>query len=395
MSLPGTFTAVAGLSLHANTQDAAMELSDQVIEQLGQNPDFLTVFFTPEHSVRAGELGAELAGRLTPDVMIGASACGVVSGAIEVEHGPGVAVLAGRIPGSRVQGFHLEYDSSGEGGMVSGWPDVGQEASTVLLADPYSFPLSPFLTSLRRIPKMPHVVGGVVSGGNQPGENRMLLDGKVVTDGVIGMVIDGLATLEPLVAQGCRPLGPTFTVTKAEDNVILELDSNPAYERLRGLLDDLDGSERQAFRQQPQVGLRKVQSDGDLGSGGYVIRGVIGIDPTSGSVAVADQVETGMRMQFHARDGEVAHQDMAGMLGLASGLYPNATAGLIFTCTGRGEGMFGRPSHDAGITQRYFPDLPVAGMFAAGEIGSVCGRPYIHGFSASMGLLIEREDSSA
>ena len=39
--------------------------------------------------------------------------------------------------------------------------------------------------------------------------------------------------------------------------------------------------------------------------------------------------------------------------------------------------------------QRSWPELPVGGAFAAGEIGPVCGRPYVHGLSACIGLLAE------
>ena len=115
-----------------------------------------------------------------------------------------------------------------------------------------------------------------------------------------------------------------------------------------------------------------------------------GINAESGAVAISDHVQEGLEIRFHARDRHSASQEYADVLGLASGLYPEANGGLLFTCTGRGEGLFGRSSHDAGMTRTYFPEMAIAGMFAAGEIGSVCGQPFIHGFSASLGLLVER-----
>jgi small ligand-binding sensory domain FIST len=157
------------------------------------------------------------------------------------------------------------------------------------------------------------------------------------------------------------------------------------------MVSELEEEDSKRFRQAPQVGLRKVTSTGDLGAGGFVIRGVVGVDKQTGAVAVSDQVSEGMELQFHARDHNTAHQDLSDTLGLASSLYPASAGALLFTCTGRGQGLFGRTNHDAGLASTFFPETAVAGMFAAGEIGSVCGMPYIHGFSVSMGLLVERE----
>lgn len=391
MKPSGNLSAAAALSRSPDSATAIHESVEGILDRLGGNPDIAVVFFTPDHNNRAEEICAELHHGLGPETLIGASASGVIAGALEVEHGPGIAVWAARVPGARAQSFALEFEHSGDGGLVRGWPDVGEEASVVLLADPYSFPLSPFLSSLRKNAKMPSIVGGVVSGGSRPGSNRIIIDHRVQTGGVAGLVMDGMAAVEPLVAQGCCPVGHRFVVTRCEDNVVLELDNQPAYQSLARMLEGLNEEESRRFRHAPQVGLGKVSSLGELGPSGFVIRGVVGIDPDSGAVAVSDQVHDGMALQFHARDKTTAHHQMVDALGLASGLYPEAAGALMFACTGRGEGLFGKPSHDAGITSVYFPDLPVAGMFSAGEIGTVCGMPYIHGFSISMGLLVERE----
>ena len=385
------FQAEAALSMLSDTSHAMSEVVDGILERLGGNPDIATLFFTPHHAHQANLLRDELQYRLGAEVSIGCSASGVVAGAVEIEDGPGLSLWAARIPGARAQSFHLSFEEEGDTGMVRGWPDVGEEASIVLLADPFSFPLSPFLDSLRQMKHMPPIVGGVACGGNHPGSNRFIVEDRIVETGAVGFVLDGAATIEPLVSQGCRPLGKPFIVTRSKNNVIFELNELPAYQGLDSMVNDLDEEDSKRFRQAPQVGLRKVDSTGDLGSDGFVIRGVVGVDKQTGAVAVSDQVRDGMELQFHARDHQTAHQDLGDTLGLASSLYPGSAGALLFTCTGRGQGLFGRTNHDAGLANTYFPETAVAGMFAAGEIGSVCGMPYIHGFSVSMGLLVERE----
>jgi small ligand-binding sensory domain FIST len=44
--------------------------------------------------------------------------------------------------------------------------------------------------------------------------------------------------------------------------------------------------------------------------------------------------------------------------------------------------MFDRPHHDASMVSRVFNDSPLAGFFAAGEIGPIGSSSFLHGFTA-------------
>jgi small ligand-binding sensory domain FIST len=59
---------------------------------------------------------------------------------------------------------------------------------------------------------------------------------------------------------------------------------------------------------------------------------------------------------------------------------------LVFSCNGRGAGMFGQCDHDAAMVADELRDAPAAGFFAAGEIGPVGGRSFLHGFTATVGV---------
>ena len=59
---------------------------------------------------------------------------------------------------------------------------------------------------------------------------------------------------------------------------------------------------------------------------------------------------------------------------------------LLFTCNGRGTRMFDAPDHDDTVISDLLGDIPLAGLFAAGELGSVGGKNFLHGFTASMAL---------
>ena len=55
----------------------------------------------------------------------------------------------------------------------------------------------------------------------------------------------------------------------------------------------------------------------------------------------------------------------------------------MFSCNGRGQSMFGACDHDATMIERRPGRHPAAGFFAAGEIGPVGGRSFLHTFTAT------------
>jgi small ligand-binding sensory domain FIST len=48
--------------------------------------------------------------------------------------------------------------------------------------------------------------------------------------------------------------------------------------------------------------------------------------------------------------------------------------------------MFPEPNHDVSVAREICGPTPVAGFFAAGEIGPIAGRNFIHGHTASLAL---------
>lgn len=388
MKLHGRLRTAEALSKRENTGDASREAVERVLAGIGASPDLATVFFTPHHADQADRILEDVGGILGADVIVGCSAMGVIGGGEELKSQPGLAVWAARLPGARVQAFTLEYEERGEqGGLVKGWPDAGPEAGAVMLVDPFSFPLEPFLSSLRKTERSPQLIGGVASGAVRQGGNRLLTKDEIRNGGAVGFVMDGAVRLQPILAQGCRGIGRRFEVTHSEGNQIFELSGAPASQVLSQLLNELEDQERDRFRRAPQLGVLVGGPQGDAG-GAYQMRGLINVDAQLGCITVDRSVPAGDKVQFHARDSKAASAEMDSLLGMSSSLIPDAAGALLFSCNGRGEALFGRPNHDVEALRRFYPDLPVSGLFAAGEVGPICGQPFLHGFTASIGLLV-------
>ena len=286
-----------------------------------------------------------------------------------------------------MQAFDLQVSKQGSRGYVRGWPDVGPEASVLMFADQGGFPLDPFLHSLRGGGRYPTILGGLVPHGSE-GEARLLVDGVAHDEGAVGIVMDGAARFEPVVAQGCWPVGPAFQITRAERNIVFELDGAPAYDTLTALLDTLPDEESERFRTAPQVGLKQDDVQEASGAGSYLVRDIVTLLEHERALAVSEPVEEGMRLRFHAKNALAAHRELESMLQLTSAFHPKPAGVLLFTCAGRGRPMFGHPDPDISLLQSSWPDAPISGFFAAGEVGPLGGQPQIHAFTASVGLLV-------
>ena len=110
----------------------------------------------------------------------------------------------------------------------------------LLLADPFSFPVDGLIARLEEDhPGLP-IIGGMASGGDQPGANTLVINGETYESGAVGIILGGGVRVRPVVSQGCRPIGTPLVVTKAEDNMLVELGGRPAFVQLRAVYETLD-----------------------------------------------------------------------------------------------------------------------------------------------------------
>jgi small ligand-binding sensory domain FIST len=376
------------LVLSADPAEAASRAVRQARARLGDASPCLAVLFASEHFFGSAQalLGAVAAetGELP---LIGCVAEAVVGGAREIESEPAVSLwlAAGLGP---VQTFGMEFVRTASGGAFGGYRFAPDPAGVhLMICDPFTFPAGDLLTHLNRHVGGVVVMGGMASGGLRQGRSRLFLDGRVLSGGAVGVHLPH-AEVHPLVAQGCRPVGEPYTVTRAEGNVIFELGGRPPLTRLRELAAALPGRDRELLAQGVQLGLVIDEYRTDSRPGDFLIRGLAGADPQSGAVVVGDAVQVGRTVQFHVRDADSADEDLRRTLQReVAALGGRGAAGaLLFTCNGRGSRLFPEPSHDAGLVATMLGDIPVAGFFCAGELGPVGGQNFLHAYTASIAL---------
>ena len=124
--------------------------------------------------------------------------------------------------------------------------------------------------------------------------------------------------------------------------------------------------------------------------GDFLIRNILGADPEVGAVAIGAPLRVGQTLQYQLRDRDSADEDLRELCHTAEEEGARPFASLLFSCTGRGSGLFRAPDHDASVVKEIFGPHPSAGFFCNGEIGPVGKRNYLHGYTASAILLCDR-----
>ena len=377
-----------------NGAAAAAEAAVQVRDALGEGAvDLCVAFFSGHHVSAADGIATSLRGALAPGTMAAVSARGVVTAEHEVEQGPGLSLIAARLPGVEVKPFLLHQETWGppiedQAAFDMAAPGARDSELVLLVGDPFSIDVERVLSLFHRFAPEVRLVGGLASAGARPGTNVVLLNDWMSPEGAVAICLHGALRADVVVSQGCAPIGPPLDVTHVEEHLLITLDGIPALERIEQVLGGVPESERQRLRQGLYVG-RPVRRDA-AGPGDYLIRNLLGADRDRGALAVGDRISPRERIRLHVRDARAAIEDLELLLSPQAFDSPAAGA-LVFACNGRGRSFFGAPDRDIATLQGALGgQVPAAGMFCAGEIGPVGGRNYLHGHTASIAILRPR-----
>jgi small ligand-binding sensory domain FIST len=379
----------AGLSTEPDARLAGAAAAEAAAAPLGEAPADLAVVFTSGAHLAAPEATLEgVHARLSPRTLIGCGAGGVLGAGRELEAGTAVAVWAAAFGESgEAEPFHATVDDGLESASVRGTPSAEDAGGVILLPDPYSFPADVVLRELAASAPTVPVLGGLSSARTPDGDGALFLGEEVVEEGAVGVVVRGVELL-PCVSQGAAPVGREVTITAAEGHIIHELAGRPALETVERIISELEPRERGLIAGGVLIGIVIGGGKPEYGQGDFLVRGVLGADPDTGRIAVGATVGEGQVVRLHARDAHSADHDLRRALeNRVSSLSGRRPAGaLVFSCNGRGRGMFGVPDHDAGVIADALGGAPAAGFFAAGEIGPVGRRSFLHGFTATVAV---------
>lgn len=386
---------ISTLSEAASLPQALEDVASAAEQSLkGQTPDLCLVFISSHFQKGYESVIPFLKERLGPRVILGCSGGGVVGRGRELENCPALAITCAVLPDVAITPFRVadsslpNLDSSPREWQHLAGVNPQTNPQFILLADPYSIRAENLLMGLDYAYPKAAKVGGLASGGSNPGDNALYLNSVCYRSGAVGVALSGNIALDALVSQGCRPIGKPMRVTKSDRNLLLELDGKTPLHILRDLYLTLNPRDQNLLQHALFLGLVMDPMKTHFTQGDFLVRNIVGMDTEKGILAIGAHLRQGQMVQFHLRDAQTSDEDLQQTLSAytaRSSQEPVAGA-LLFSCLGRGEFLYGHASHDSQLFEQKLGRIPVSGFFCNGEIGPVGGTTYLHGYTSCFAL---------
>jgi small ligand-binding sensory domain FIST len=392
-------------------------------------PTLALLYITDHYASAAKEILEHLSAEL-PLVTdwSGTVGVGIVSNNVEYWDEPALAVMLLQIPGDQYRVF------SGVAPL-----GLGFEAHTALVhVDPATTELGELIEEMAQRTDAGYLFGGLASsrgdavqfavGGNGNISGQGAASG-VFSGGLSGVAFGPDVLMVSRVTQGCMPVSAVHHVTKADHNLVIALDSEPALDvMLRDLSISLEQPQEalevvratlvglvSAQDLQHDVQRTALRQTGNFGED-VLVRHIVGLDPGRRGVAVSDRVAVGAQLVFCRRNVQAARADLTRIcaeireelepqeleLGTAQALQASALesaphparqmAGAVYvSCTGRGGQHFGGPSAEMQLVRRALGDVPLVGFFAGGEIA----HNHLYGYTGVLTVFMALPQAAA
>ena len=295
------------------------------------------------------------------DNWVGTIGFGVCATGVEYFDVPAMVVMVGAMPGDS---FCILPGAESPVQPLS--PDLGDWVAKhrPVLGVMHGDPRNPSLDSLIKAIQQEtgcFLVGGLTASR---GEMDQVAD-QVIDGGVSGVLFADNVGVVTGLTQGCAPIGPVHHVTKGRDNVLVELDGEPAYRVFEQDIGELLARDLSRIEGYVHVALPIAESD----TGDYLVRNLVGIYPEEGWISVGEHVASGDRVMFVRRDAPSAMVDLKRMLDdVTARATAPVRAALYYSCIARGPNLFGDGSVELGTIADALGDVPLVGFFANGEI---------------------------
>ena len=380
--------AVSRLVLHPFDEARVRGAAEEMRAELGGAPTLALAFLSASYTPHLAEFQEIVAVHGHAAVLCGCTGSGLIGTAREAEMTEGFSLLFLHLPAARIRTVPLtqaEVETSTGDDFWRG--KAGASAGAWLaLANPFHFDADTWLREWNTAFPGTPVLGGLAGGPR--GDEDVTVFGPTIGEksDALAIALDGVR-LETVVSQGCRPIGEPLPVTRADEHLLFELGSRPAYQVLEQAFNTLADADKQRARGNLFAGLAVDEYKEQFARGDFLVRNILGADPATGAVVVGAHPRTGQTLQYQLRDAASADEELKSLLAPLAARNDKPVASLLFCCNGRGKHLFSTPDHDAKLVADALGAAPSAGFFCNGEIGPVGGSNFLHGYTASIGLL--------
>jgi len=378
--------------------DASLRVVDAIQGRLSRPPCVVILFATDLDLAQIEQAAIVIDEAFSSPTLIGASADALIAGEGTLSDTLSVGVLA--IAGDAIRAHSFTQDDLQESGedfpasidrMGEAIGAADDTRATIMLASSRGLAIQsmlPRLNAARGVGRRFPIIAGIVDPGS---EDVAILSARgPQRGGLVGITLAGDLAIDAITSQGAAPIGPELIVTDAKHHLVRTLSGRPALRVLQSL----------------GVGVRACllgrlidENRPTRGRGDFLMRAIVGVDASSGSIALDEPLRPGQTVRFHRHDPPTARGDLEMLLD-AQKLHGSPKGAIVFAGHRRGvpEGPLigrafaspppgtSRSKGGAEITP-HARGLPILGISCGAEVGPIRGISYLHHSSAVVGLI--------
>ena len=354
-------------------------VADSLADRLAGSRGRLGILYTDESfAAHLDEIAEVLRERTGVPDWVSAAGYGVIAAGEEHYGEPGAAALVLDVA---PDGYRLFAGGRNAGADLASHESQWLADAVMPLALAHVDPRHP--ESMEAVEGLVTGTGGFLVGGltAAAGETPHRADGA--TGCLSGVALSPAAVeIATALSQGCTPLGNARTVTRGKGNLLIELDGRPALDRF---MEDIGEDLASDLRRVGGLIFAAIPVEGS-DTADYTVRNLVGIDPTSKIVAIAEAVPEGGKVLFCRRDRESAVADMRRMAADLKRRVGNRPirGGIYVSCAARGPNQFSAPERETDIIRAALGEFPMVGFFANGELN----RDRIYAYTGVLTLFL-------
>ena len=226
---------------------------------------------------------------------------------------------------------------------------------------------------------------GGLAGDDLKFKETFVFDGsRITSNGVVALIFDGnVIGLQGVAFSGWKGIGTAKTVTKAQGNIVYEIDGEPTLDVFTKYL-DISRDIPVAVRDAGEYPLLLNRDDGSS-----VLRVALHINEDK-SMVFAGSVPEGAKFRFGMAPVIEVIDHAIEQISQFKQQAPRSDAIVLFSCAGR-HWAFGPMVEEEIAAVRRLWDVPLVGFFTSGEIGPVLqGRCDFHNNTLVPVLIYEK-----
>ena len=354
-------------------------VADTLGDRLAGAEGRLGILYTAESfAPHLDEMAAALRDRTGVPDWVSAAGYGVIAAGEEHYGESGAAALVIDVP---QDGYRLFAGGRDAGASLASQESDWLAAAGMPLALAHVDPRHP--EAMGAVERLAAETGGFLVGGLTAAAGKAPHWAGEATGCLSGVALSPAAVeIATALSQGCTPLGQARTVTRGKGNVLIELDGRPA---LDAFVEDIGEELASDLRQVGGLIFAAIPVTGS-DTADYTVRNLVGIDPTSKVIAIAEAVPEGGKVLFCRRDRESAVKDMRRMTADLKRRIGNRPirGGLYVSCAARGPNQFAAPECETEIIRDTLGEFPMVGFFANGELN----RDRIYAYTGVLTLFL-------